>query len=58
VFYRSFDNRRQVASFTGLTPSPFQSGSRDRDQGISKPNFVTLIYIPLLLQAFSTRLMV
>jgi transposase len=36
VFYRSFDNRRQVASFTGLTPSPFQSGSRDRDQGISK----------------------
>ena len=36
VLYRSFDNRRQVASFTGLTPSPFQSGSRDRDQGISK----------------------
>ena len=36
VFYRSFDNRRQVANFTGLTPSPFQSGSRDRDQGISK----------------------
>jgi transposase len=36
VFYRSFDNRRQLGSFAGLTPSPFQSGSRDRDQGISK----------------------
>jgi transposase len=36
VFYRSFDNRRQVASYAGLTPSPFQSGSMDRDQGISK----------------------
>jgi transposase len=36
VFYRSFDNRRQLASFAGLTPSPFQSGSRDRNQGISK----------------------
>jgi transposase len=36
VFYRSFDNRRQLASFAGLTPSPFQSGSMDRNQGISK----------------------
>jgi transposase len=36
VFYRSFDNHRQVASCAGLTPSPFQSGSLDRDQGISK----------------------
>jgi len=36
VFYRSFENRRQLASFAGLTPSPFQSGSRDRNQGISK----------------------
>jgi transposase len=32
----SFDNRRQVASYAGLRPSPFQSGSMDRDQGISK----------------------
>jgi transposase len=36
VFYRSFANRREVASYVGLTPSPFQSGSMDRDQGISK----------------------
>lgn len=36
VFYRPFNNRRQVASYVGLTPSPFQSGSKCRDQGISK----------------------
>jgi transposase len=36
VFYRSFNNRRQVASYVGLTPSPFNSGPSDRDQGISK----------------------
>jgi transposase len=36
VFYRSFDNRRQVASYIGLAPSPFSSGATDRDQGISK----------------------
>jgi len=36
VFYRSFDNRRQVGSFVGLAPSPYSSGSMERDQGISK----------------------
>jgi transposase len=36
VFYRSFDNRRQLASYVGLTPAHFQSGSMCRDQGISK----------------------
>ena len=36
VFYRSFDNRRQIGSYVGLAPSPFSSGSTDRDQGISK----------------------
>ena len=36
VFYKSFDNRRQVASYVGLTPSPFASGASNRDQGISK----------------------
>jgi|307.fasta_scaffold37286_1 transposase len=36
VFYRSFDNRRQVGSYPGLAPSPFSSGAIDRDQGISK----------------------
>lgn len=36
VFYKDFRNRREVASYFGLTPSPWQSGAIDRDQGISK----------------------
>jgi len=36
VFYKDFRNRREVASYVGLTPSPWQSGGIDRDQGISK----------------------
>jgi len=36
VFYRRFHNRRQLGSYAGLTPSPFNSGSTNRDQGISK----------------------
>ncbi len=36
VFYRNFANRRQVAAYAGLTPSPYASGSKNRDQGISK----------------------
>jgi transposase len=36
VFYRSFDNRRQVGSYFGLTGTPFDSGESHRDQGISK----------------------
>ena len=34
--FRSFGNRRQVAAYGGLAPSPWQSGSIERDQGISK----------------------
>ena len=36
VFYRAFNNRRELAGYVGLTPSHFQSGSTCRDQGISK----------------------
>jgi transposase len=36
VFYRSFDNRKQLGSYVGLTPTHFQSGAMCRDQGISK----------------------
>jgi transposase len=36
AFYRRFDNRRQVAAFAGLAPSPWQSGAVAHDQGISK----------------------
>jgi len=34
--YRHFDNRRQVAAYAGLAPTPWQSGSIDHEQGVSK----------------------
>jgi transposase len=36
AFFRHFDNRRQLASYAGLAPTPWQSGSVDREQGVSK----------------------
>ena len=36
VFYRDFDNRRQVGGYFGLTGTPYDSGQRIREQGISK----------------------
>ena len=36
AFYKDFRNRRQVAGYFGLAPSPWQSGGTDREQGISK----------------------
>src|SRR6266851_164090 len=34
--FRSFDNRRQVAAYAGLAPTPWQSGSVSHEQGVSK----------------------
>lgn len=34
--WRQFKNRRQVGSLAGLTPSPYNSGDTNYDQGISK----------------------
>ena len=34
--FRHFDNRRQVAAYAGLAPTPWQSGTIDREQGIAK----------------------
>ncbi|TDI68192.1 MAG: IS110 family transposase [Alphaproteobacteria bacterium] len=36
VYYRRFANRRQVASYIGIAPSPYDSGDGRRSQGISK----------------------
>ena len=36
VFYKDFRNRREVGSYFGLAPSPWQSGGTNREQGISK----------------------
>ena len=38
AFYRSFDNRRQLAAFVGLAGTPWKSGSIDREQGVSMGN--------------------
>jgi transposase len=34
--FRQFQNRRQLAAYAGLAPSPWKSGSVDHEQGISK----------------------
>ena len=34
--FRQFANRRQLAAYAGLAPSPWKSGRVDREQGISK----------------------
>jgi transposase len=34
--FRTFKNRRQLAAYAGLAPSPRQSGTIDHEQGISK----------------------
>jgi len=34
--FRHFDNRRQLAAYAGLAPTPWQSGSIDHEQGVSK----------------------
>ena len=64
AFFRSFANRKQVAAYAGLAPTPWQSGSVDREQGVSKagnPRLrTTLIQLAWLAQppkaAFVTRL--
>src|SRR3712207_540383 len=35
-FFRPFSNRRQVAAYAGLAPTPWQSGSARHEQGASK----------------------
>lgn len=34
--FRHFDNRRQLAAYAGLAPTPWKSGSIDHEQGVSK----------------------
>jgi transposase len=34
--WRRFDNRKQVGGIVGMTPTPYDSGDRCREQGISK----------------------
>ena len=36
VFYRGFRNRRELASWVGITPTPWASGDTQRDQGVGR----------------------
>jgi transposase len=36
MFYKDFRNRREVAAYCGLAPTPWRSGRMEREQGISK----------------------
>ena len=36
VFYRQFRNRRELAGWAGLAPTPWASGDVERDQGIGR----------------------
>jgi transposase len=36
ALYRGFSNRRQIAAFAGLAPSPYMSGGMRQEQGINK----------------------
>ena len=36
AFWRKFTNRRQLAAWSGLAPTPWASGTISRDQGIAK----------------------
>lgn len=36
LFWRDFDNRRQIGACVGLVPQPYDSGESRVDQGISK----------------------
>ena len=36
VFYRGFRNRRELASWVGITPTPWASGDTRRDQGVGR----------------------
>ncbi len=36
IFHRAFANRRGVAAYAGLAPSPFASGDTCREQGVGK----------------------
>lgn len=36
LFWRQFQNRREVAAAVGLTPTPYNSGDSAREQGISR----------------------
>src|SRR5216684_7681267 len=55
--FRSFSNRRQVAAYAGLAPTPWRSGSVAHEQGVSKagnPRLRTTMIQPAWSYAYSS----
>lgn len=50
--YREFANRRQLASYAGLTPTTWQSGPISQEQGVSKAGNPRLRTVMVLLSWF------
>jgi transposase len=48
---RSFANRRDVAAYAGLVPTPWRSGSIDREQGIGELGRVIGDTVPIAVEA-------
>jgi transposase len=55
ALFRRFGNRRQIAAYAGLAPSPWQSGGMDREQGIAKSGNPRLRQAMIELAWFWTR---
>jgi len=55
ALFRRFENRRQIAAYAGLTPSPWKSGGIDREQGIAKSGNPRLRRAMIELAWFWTR---
>jgi transposase len=53
--FRRFGNRRQLAAYAGLAPSPWQSGGLEREQGIAKSGNPRLRHAMIELAWFWTR---
>ena len=49
VFARSFRDRKALAGFAGPTGTPFNSGGREREQGISKRGNPRIRRLPIQL---------
>ena len=49
IFYRDFRNRRELASWVGLTPTPWASGDTQHDQGIGRdgPGWIRALLIQM-----------
>ena len=49
IFYRDFRNRRELAGWVGLTPTPWASGDTQRDQGIGRdgPDWIRALLIQI-----------